>query len=110
MARLRCYSGVPIRIITTFPMFTCSQIISTVSIGPFISEIPAQISDEKKRSLCLATYFWKCDFFFTECHAGSSFFFFAYGYATRHVVLLSHSVPSFVYILTMTFSERRAGR
>ena len=37
-------------------------------------------------------------------------FFFAYGYAARHVVLLSHSVPSFVYILTMTFSERRAGR
>ena len=49
-------------------------------------------------------------FIFTKCHAGSGFsFFLAYGYATRQIVPLSHSAP-FVYILTMTFSERRAGR
>jgi len=93
-------------------MFTCSQIVSTVSIGPFISEIPAQRSDEKKRSLCFTTYLGSAiPFFFTKCNAGSGFsFFLAYGYATRQIVPLSHSAPSFVYISTMAFPERRAGR
>lgn len=93
-------------------MFTCSQIVSTVSIGLFISEIPAQRSDEKKRSLCLTTYLGSgFPFFFTKCNAGSGFsFFFAYGYATRQIVPLSHPAPSFVYIITMTIPERHAGR
>jgi hypothetical protein len=93
-------------------MFTCSQIVSKVSIGPFISEIPAQRSDEKKRSLCLTLPISEVrfPFFFTKCNAGSGFsFFLAYGYATRQIVPLSHSAPSFVYISTMTFPERRAG-
>lgn len=56
-------------------MFTCSQIISTVSIGPFISDIPAQILDEKV-FIMFGYLSRKCDFlsFSQNVSQGLAFF------------------------------------